>query len=108
MTDTFGSEPHDQESGHDEVLTPEPETVHEAPSEDEFADHHGDDHGAAVAEEHSEEHSDDMGAAPVDEPARRSPLLPIIAAVFWVMSALSRAGVLRAGERSFSTLINAG
>ena len=81
MTDTFGSEPQEQASGHDEILTPEQEIVHEAPSEDEFADHHDDDHVAAV----SEEHSDDMGALPIEEPARRSPLLPIAAAVGGVL-----------------------
>ena len=81
MTDTFGSEPHDQESGHDEVLTPEHEPIHEAPSEDEFADHHGDDLGAAVTEEHGEDHGDDSGASSMGEPGRRSPLLPIIAAI---------------------------
>jgi intracellular multiplication protein IcmG len=89
MTDNYGTEPPDNESGHDaghdEILTPEHEAVHEPPSEYEFADDHSDEHGAAAATE--EEHAEDMGALPADDapPARRSPILPIVAAAGGVL-----------------------
>jgi hypothetical protein len=74
MTDTYGTEPHDHESGHDDVLTHGHDDVHEAPSDYEFSDEHG---GAAASEEHADEHN----SIPADDlPARRSPILPIVAA----------------------------
>ena len=58
MTDTYGTEPPDSDnghdSGHDEILTPEQEPVHEPPSEYEFADDHsdapGDEHEPFIGE----------------------------------------------------------
>ena len=66
MTDTYGTDPHE----HERDVSREHE-VHEPPSEYEFSDPY-------VSEEHSEEEA----AAPLETaPARRSPLLPIVAAV---------------------------
>jgi hypothetical protein len=77
MSDMYGTEPTDHDSGHDEVLTPEHEIVHEPPSDYEFADDHG---GAAATEDN--EHNDEQHILSGDEtPARRSAVLPIAAAI---------------------------
>ena len=73
MTDTYGTEPHDHDNEHGEPLSSEHGGVSEPPSDYEFAD----DSGATADVEHTEEQ-----ALPSDEqPARRSPMLPIAAAV---------------------------
>ncbi|MDR3425749.1 MAG: hypothetical protein P4M13_11885 [Alphaproteobacteria bacterium] len=73
MTDTFGSEPPDHEAGHDEVLRPESEAVHEAPSEFEYGDPDSADHAASYPLEGEKDEE--------SKTARRSPILPIAAAV---------------------------
>jgi len=78
MTDTYGTEPHDHDHGHDEILTHEHDTVREAPSDYEFSD----EHSATVAEEHNEEHG---GVESEVKAGRRSAALPIAAAVGGVL-----------------------
>ena len=68
MTDTYGTEPHEHENEHD---VSHEHDVHEPPSEYEFAD-------PSVSEEYTEE---EAAASAEPTPARRSPLLPIVAAV---------------------------
>jgi tetrahydromethanopterin S-methyltransferase subunit G len=86
MTDMYGTEPHDHDAGHDaghdDVLTHNLDAVHEPPSDFEFSDEHG---GPAVSEEH--ENVDEHALLNGDEgvSSRRSPLLPIAAAVGGVL-----------------------
>lgn len=73
MTDTYGTEPNDHDHEHGEPLSSEHGDVSEPPSDYEFSD----ENGATADVEHSEEQ-----ALPSEEqPARRSPMLPIAAAV---------------------------
>ena len=72
MTDTYGTEPHDHENEHDEHHDHD---VHEPPSDYEFAD-------PSVTEEHIDDNS---SGALESTPARRSPALPIVAAVGGVL-----------------------
>lgn len=74
--DNFGTETHDQDAVHEEALSSEHEGVSEPPSDYEFAD----ETGATADVEHSEEQ---MPAE--EQPARRSPLVPIAAAVGGVL-----------------------
>ncbi|MGB9153238.1 MAG: hypothetical protein WCD70_09165 [Alphaproteobacteria bacterium] len=72
MADTYDTEPHEHEGEHDEALTHDQAGVSEPPSDYEFAD----DSGATADVEHSEE-----VPSAEEGPPRRSPILPIAAAV---------------------------
>lgn len=75
MTDTYGSDPHDHELGHDEVSTQDSDVVHEPPSDYEFSDEQG------TGSEQDESLSPQSGG----KPASRSALLPIVAALGGVL-----------------------
>ena len=80
MTNTSGTEPHDHETLHEGEVPHDHDFVHESPSEHEFDD---DEHGATAEDEHIEESA--LTGEDESETRRRSPVLPLLAAVGGVL-----------------------